>query len=82
MPRKAKTDITAVGSKEKLLKEVYNDTFAIKTTSINIMRNISKDIDYNDKQEVLNILPLVQKQMDIIAKANDTLLELDTRLNG
>jgi hypothetical protein len=82
MPRKAKTDITSEGSQVKLLKEVYNDTFNIKTTSVNIMRNISKDINYNDKQEVITILPLVQKQMDIIARANDTLLELDTRLNG
>ena len=82
MPRKAKTNLTDEGSKGKLLKEVYNDAFNIKTTSVNILRNIAKDINYNDKQEVLNILPLVQKQMDIIANANDTLLEIETRING
>jgi hypothetical protein len=82
MPRKAKTDITAEGSKSKLLKEIYNDAVIIKVTSINMLKNISKDINYNDKQEVLNTIPLVQKQMDIIARANDTLLEIDSRLNG
>lgn len=82
MPRKPKTDLTGEKSKEQLLREIYNDSFQVKNTSMNIMRNVAKDIDYNNKSEVLTILPLIQKQMDIINKTNETLLEIERRING
>lgn len=81
MPRKSKTNLTDDNAKNKILKEIYDDTFNIKTTSINILRNISKNINYENKEEVITILPLVQKQMDIIIKANDTLFEINNRIN-
>lgn len=83
MPRKTRVDINGgTTENQALLKEVYTDTFTVKNTSMNIMRNIAKTIDYDNKDEVLRILPVVQKQMDIITKANDTLLEVQKRLNG
>ena len=33
-------------------------------------------------EEVLNILPLVQKQMDIINHNNDVMLQIQAKLNG
>ncbi len=81
MPRKAKTNLADDNAKNKILKEIYDDTFNVKTTSINILRNISKNINYENKEEVITMLPLVQKQMDIITKANDTLFEINNRIN-
>lgn len=82
MPRKQKTNLSDVDSKTSILKEIYNDSFTVKNTSLNILKSISKNIDYENKEEVLNILPLVQKQMDIINYNNDTMLQIQDKLNG
>jgi hypothetical protein len=82
MPRKQKTNLSDVDSKTSILNEIYKDTFTVKNTSLNILKSINKNIDYENKEEVLNILPLVQKQMDIINHNNDVMLQIQAKLNG
>ena len=82
MPRKQKTNLSDVDSNKIILNEIYKDAFTVKNTSLNILKNISKNIDYENKEEVMNILPLVQKQMDIINHNNDIMLLIQDKLNG
>lgn len=80
MPRRKKTDIKNDDG-SNLLNEIYIDMFTLKTLSMNVLRNLSKEIDYTDKEEVMRILPLVQKQMEIYQKNNDTLLLIEDRMS-
>lgn len=80
MPRRKKTDLKNDDG-SNLLNEIYIDMFAMKTISMNVLRNISKEIDYTNKEEVLQMLPMVQKQMEIYQKNNDTLLLIEDRLS-
>jgi DNA-binding transcriptional regulator GbsR (MarR family) len=82
MPRKSKTNLSDENSKDNILKEIYNDVFTVKNTSLRILKGIANEIDYTNKEEVLKYLPMVQKQMEIINKNNDTLLLIQERLNG
>ena len=82
MPRKSKTNLFEENSKDNILKEIYNDVFTVKNTSLKILKSIANEIDYTNKEEVLIYLPMVQKQMEIINKNNDTLLLIQERLNG
>lgn len=80
MPRRKKTDLKNDDG-SNLLNEIYIDMFAMKTISMNVLRNISKEIDYTNKEEVLQMLPMVQKQMEIYQKNNDTLLLIEDRMS-
>jgi hypothetical protein len=80
MPRKAKTNLLSENATQQLLKEVYSDTFNVKNLSVLAMRNLAKQINYEDKEEVCKLLPMVQKQMDIIQEANITLMDIQNRL--
>ena len=82
MPRKSKTNLFDENSKDNILKEIYNDVFTVKNTSLRILRGIANEIDYTNKEEVLKYLPMIQKQMEIINQNNDTLLLIQERLNG
>ena len=46
MPRKQKTNLSDVDSNKIILNEIYKDAFTVKNTSLNILKNISKNIDY------------------------------------
>lgn len=82
MPRKAKTNLSDDNSHKLILNEIYKDTFTVKNTSLNILRNVAAVLDYSNKEEVIRMLPLVQKQMDIITKTNDTMMLIQEKLNG
>ena len=81
MPRKKKPDINDLNSKAEIFKDVYGDAFAIKTASVNAMRKLSREIDYTNKEEVIQLLPIVQEHMRLIHRANDTILDLEHRVN-
>ena len=49
MPRKSKTNLGDTQAKESLLKEMYDDTFTVKNLSINIIRQMSKSINYENQ---------------------------------
>jgi hypothetical protein len=82
MPRKSKTKLDDNQAKESLLNEIYNDTFTIKNLSINIIRQMSKTINYDNQKEVIEILPILQKQMDIIDVANNKLMQIYQNINN
>lgn len=81
MPRKQKTNLGDDQAKESLLKEVYDDTFTVKNLSINIIRQMAKSINYDNQEEIITLLPILQKQMDIIDVANNKLMEIYQSLN-
>jgi hypothetical protein len=66
----------------KVRHEIYNDAFAIKNLSINIIRQMSKTINYDNQKEVIEILPILQKQMDIIDVANNKLMQIYQNINN
>jgi hypothetical protein len=79
MPRKKKTDVlTDDGT--GLLREIYVDSFTVKTMTMKILSNISKNVDYNNKEEVMETLPLVQKQIELFLRNNEILMSLEQRL--
>lgn len=82
MPRKTKTNLEDDQAKELLLKEIYSDTFTVKNLSINIIRQMSKSINYDNQEEIITLLPILQKQMDIIDGANNKLMEIYQTLNN
>lgn len=82
MPRKTKTNLGDDQAKELLLKEIYGDTFTVKNLSINIIRQMSKSINYDNQEEIITLLPILQKQMDIIDGANNKLMEIYQTLNN
>lgn len=82
MPRKSKTNLGDDQAKESLLKEIYSDTFTVKNLSINIIRQMSKSINYDNQKEIITLLPILQKQMDIIDGANNKLMEIYQTLNN
>jgi hypothetical protein len=82
MPRKQKTNLGDDQAKESLLKEVYDDTFTVKNLSINIIRQMAKSINYDNQEEIITLLPILQKQMDIIDVANNKLMEIYQSLNS
>lgn len=81
MPRKPKPKLLT-DSPETLLKELYNDSFMVKLTSIDIMRNIAKVVDYHNPDQIDRLIPMIQKQMDIINKTQDTMLEIQTKIDN
>ena len=80
MPRKAKSNLSDENSKIKILTEVYNDNFTVKNLSLNILKNVAKNINYEDKEEVIKMLPLVHKQMDIVNHTNDVIITIQNKL--
>jgi hypothetical protein len=82
MPRKSKTNLGGNQAKESLLMEIYSDTFTVKNLSINIIRQMSKSINYDNQEEIITLLPILQKQMDIIGTANNKLMEIYQNLNS
>lgn len=82
MPRKSKTNLGDTQAKESLLKEMYDDTFTVKNLSINIIRQMSKSINYENQEQIITLLPILQKQMDIIDGANNKLMEIYQTLNS
>jgi len=82
MPRKRTPKIELAECRVDVLKDIYKGAFDTKTVSVNSMRSLSKEIDYTNKEDVLKLLPLVQKQMEIIQDANDTMLVVEERING
>ena len=81
MPRRAKAKLNEGNSEIKILTEVYNDNFTVKNLSLNILKNVAKNINYDDKEEVLKTLPFVQKQMDIINHTNGVIITIQNKLN-
>lgn len=79
MPRKSKVDPNEENSSEKLLKQIYNDNFFTINQSIKILNNLSKTIDYNNKEEVTVFIPIVQKQMDILNESNNIMLKIQEK---
>lgn len=82
MPRKPKPNILDSENKMLVLSDIYTDAYSVKNVSVNAMKSIAKNIDYDNKDDVLSLLPLVQKQMEIIQKANDTILNVERLING
>ena len=82
MPRKSKTNLGDTQAKESLLKEMYDDTFTVKNLSINIIRQMSKSINYENQEQIITLLPILQKQIDIIDGANNKLMEIYQTLNS
>ena len=80
MPRKAKSNLSDENSKIKILTEVYNDNFTVKNLSLNILKNVAKNINYEDKEEVIKMLPLVHKQMDIVNHTNEVIITIQSKL--
>lgn len=78
MPRKKKLEFS---DENTILKNSYVDACTVKNVSINIIRHVSKTINYENKEEVFNLLPLMQKQMDIIEQSNQTILTILDKLN-
>lgn len=81
MPRKKRPNILNLDEKKDVLNDVYIDAYSVKNVSVNAMKSIAINIDYTNKEDVLSMLPLVQKQMEIIQNANDTILDVEERIN-
>jgi hypothetical protein len=83
MPRRrSKVKIEDVGKNIPLLQEIYSDAFKVKSAAMKAMRSIAMHINYEDKTEVITFLPLIKQQMDIINNVNDTMIVIQTRLDG
>jgi len=81
MPRKKKLNLTDENSNTQTLFSAYTDAFTVKNVSLNIIRSLSKTIDFENKQEVLNLLPLIQKQMEIVNQTNEAMITIQEKLN-
>lgn len=82
MPRKTKVKLSDENVKEGILTQVYNDAFTVKNHSLNILKNLTQTIDYSNKEDVIDMLIIVQKQMDIINHNNEVILKIQEQLNG
>ena len=80
MPRKAKANLSEENSKIKILTEVYNDNFTVKNISLKILKNVAENINYDNKEEVIRMLPLVHKQMDIVNHTNEVIITIQSKL--
>jgi len=82
MPRKSKTKLNEDNAHKSIMGEIYVDAFTVKNTSMKILKQLADNIDYDNKEEVFKTLPFVEKQMEVINKTNDVMLDITTRLNG
>ena len=82
MPRKTKVKLSDENVKEGILTQVYNDAFTVKNHSLNILKNLTQTIYYSNKEDVIDMLIIVQKQMDIINHNNEVILKIQEQLNG
>lgn len=79
MPRVKKSNLN---DEMEIFNEIYTDTWKVKKESLSIMNQIGKNVDYDNKNEVITLLPHIQKQMDIIKNCNDTILSIHTKIYG
>jgi hypothetical protein len=76
MPRKSKINPNENNAKQKMLSQIYNDNFFAVNQSIKMLNNISKLINYDDKEDVEKYIPIVQKQLDILNESNNIMIKI------